>query len=374
MNQKDNKEVLGTLPPKCIVSPGQYIQGVGILDQLGEHAALLGEKAFVVADKFVWSVLGERIENAFIGKNVSLTRGLFQGETSRQEINRLTEQCQNSSCDLLIGVGGGKTLDTAKGIVLHLSLPLVILPTIASNDAPTSRIIVVYTEEGALSEVLRMPTSPNIVLVDTAVIAQAPVRFLVAGIGDALSTKFEVEQNLRTKSLNLLQGRQTQASLVLANTCYDIIRTYGQLAVDAVSENLVTEAVELVVEANIYHSGIGFESGGLAAAHAMTRGFSITPEMKGAFHGEQVAFGLLVQLVLENRKREELIDLIDFYRSIGLPCCLADLGLKDATQQQLQRIAIASCAENSHIYKMSVHIDEKSLLDAIQFADMLGRS
>jgi glycerol dehydrogenase len=256
---------------------------------------------------------------------------------------------------------------------MALSLPIIIVPTIASNDAPTTRIIVIYDQEGALAEVLRTPFNPNVVLVDTRVIAQAPVRFFVSGVGDALPTKFETEQSRTTRALNLFDGRQTYTGWVLSDTCYRLIRQYGLPAKKAVARRLVTEAVERVVEASIYLSGMGVECGGLGAAHALTRGFSATKEMHGALHGEEVAFGLLVQLVLENRDQAFLDDIFKFYRSIGLPCTLGDLGLKEPAPTHLQVIAERTCAAGSHIYKMAVDIDERRLVDAILLADALGQ-
>ena len=372
--KKDSANLsLREIPPKIAGGPGRYIQGVRALDLLGETLGGFGEKSLIVSDDIVWSILGERITEGLEESGFKSVLASFGGECCHSEIERISALCRDSGCDVVIGLGGGKTLDTAKAVSTHLSLPVVIAPTIASNDAPTSRIIVIYNEQGALTEVQYTPFNPNVVIVDTEVIANAPVRFLVAGIGDALPTKFEAEQSYATGSLNLYNGRPIHTSLVLADTCYRLIRQYGVLAKKAVERNLVTEAVELVVEANIYLSGLGVECGGLAAAHALTRGFSATEEMHGALHGEEVAFGLLVQLVLENRSQNFLDDFIGFYRSIGLPCTLGALGLKNATENHLQVIAERSCYEGSHIYKMAVHVDERSLIDAILMADALGQ-
>ena len=371
--KNSSKLRLREIPPKIAGGPGRYIQGVGALDLLGETLGDFGEKPLIVSDDIVWSILGGRITSGLETSGVKSVLASFGGECSHSEIDRISKLSQKSGCDVVIGLGGGKTLDTAKAVSTALSLPVVIAPTIASNDAPTSRIIVIYDEQGALVEVQFMPFNPNVVLVDTKVIANAPVRFLIAGIGDALPTKFEAEQSYATGALNLYSGRPIHTSLVLADTCYRLIRQYGLLAKKAVERNLVTEAVELVVEANIYLSGLGVECGGLAAAHALTRGFSVTEEMHGVLHGEEVAFGLLVQLVLENRSQDFLDDFIEFYRAIGLPCTLRELGLEKATDKHLHVIAERSCYEGSHIYKMAVPVDEKILIDAILLADALGQ-
>lgn len=363
----------GTIPPKIAAAPGQYVQGVGTLDLLGKTLKAFGEIPLILSDGVVWSILGERVTAGMAESGMKPILVTFGGECSYAEIDRISAICRDAGGDVVIGLGGGKVLDTAKAVAVDRSLPIIIAPTIASNDAPTSRNIVIYNEKGALVEVQRMKANPNVILVDTAVIADAPVRFLIAGIGDALPTKFEAEQSAATRSLNLFGGRPTHTSLVLADTCYRLIRQYGLPAKKAVERHLVTEPVELVVEANIFLSGLGFESGGLAAAHALTRGFSVTEEMHGSLHGEEVAFGLLVQLILENRSHDFMDDIFRFYRSIGLPCTLADLGLKNPTPQHLRIIAERSCAEGSHMHKMVAYVDERCLIDAILAADALGR-
>jgi glycerol dehydrogenase len=117
----------------------------------------------------------------------------FNGECSHVEINRLIAILKQHGCRGVVGIGGGKTLDTAKAIGYYQKLPVVVIPTIASTDAPTSALSVIYTEAGEFEEYLIYPKNPDMVVMDTAIIAKAPVRLLVAGMGDALSTWFEAK-------------------------------------------------------------------------------------------------------------------------------------------------------------------------------------
>jgi len=359
--------------PRVIGFPGRYLQGRGALDRLGELVAGLGANPLILADPFVWPLLEKRVQAALAGRVDRFQVTIFGGECTHQEVDRVADVARSGGCDLVIGLGGGKTLDTAKASTLKNPLSLVIVPTIASNDAPVSRLAVIYSQSHELKEVLRLPANPDLVLVDTGVIASAPARFLVSGMGDALPTKFEAEQSLATAALNLWDGRQTYSGMVLADLSYRLIRENGLAAKLAVERGLVTEAVELVVEANILLSGLGFESGGLACAHALTRGTSATPEMHGALHGEEVAFGLLVQLVLENRPLEFIEDLLEFYGQVGLPRTLADLGLSEPTEDHYRLMAEKSCQEGSHIYKMAVPVDQKILIDALKMTEALGQ-
>jgi glycerol dehydrogenase len=263
-------------------------------------------------------------------------------------------------------MGGGKTIDTAKGVSLNLGLPIVVVPTIASNDAPTSRLIVVYDQDHRISEVLKLPRNPDFVVVDTAIVAGAPPRFLVAGIGDAIAKKFEAEQCALTGARNFFDGLPTRAALALCEACYSIIRGQGAEAVDAVKRGLIDESVENTIEATVLLSGIGFESGGLALAHGLTRGLTAQSEARGALHGEMVAWGLLVQLLAEGRPSAFVDDILGFYRKVELPRRLSDLGFSDPEPRTVAEIAETTCREAPYVANMARKLSAERLAACIQ--------
>lgn len=362
---------------KILGAPQRYIQGPGAIAELGTIAAGLGRRPFVVADATVTATVGPDIRTGLEAAGLAPTFGAFSGEITRPEIDRMTAACRDAGADLVIGAGGGKAIDTAKGVKLALGLPMIVLPTIASNDSPTSRVIVIYDEHHRITDIPRLPANPEIVLVDTAIIARAPLRFLRAGIGDALSKKFEVEQNVRGGGSNFYNGRATATAVHLAGLCYDMLRRHAEGACAAVERQEVTADLEHTVEAAILLSGLGFESGGLAAAHALTRGLTAVPETSHALHGEMVAFGLLVQLVLEDRDQAFLDDLLGFYKRVGLSSSLAALGLVEPTSAQIALMAAKSWDEGPAYVRTMLErgpMDGARFAAAIARADMLGRA
>ena len=159
----------------------------------------------------------------------------------------------------------------------------------------------------------------------------------------------------------------------LARLCYDTLLEDGVKARLAVQNGVCTKAVEHVIEANTYLSGLGFESGGLAGAHAIHNGFTAVPETHSMYHGEKVAFGTLVQLVLENASEEELEEVLGFCEAVGLPTTLRQLGIEQPKAEQLMEVAKLACADSDTLHNMPFEVTPDSVYAAILTADALGR-
>lgn len=355
-------------------SPGRYFQGAGIVDQAGRFVKHLGKRFFLLADNVVLGIAGERIELALQAEGLAVAKETFFGECCEKEINRLGELSLAGGADVVIGMGGGKAADTAKMINIKFGLPVVIIPTVASTDAPTSQLAVVYDDNHVKAGIRFMNRGPDVVLVDTGIIARAPIRTFRAGIGDALSTSFEAEACFASQAKNIFGVKPTRAALSLARLSLEILKDKAINALQAVESGAVNDDLEVVVEATILLSGLGFESGGLAAAHSIHGGFTAIPAMQKSLHGELVAFGVLAQCVLEKRDDSFMADLFKFYQAVSLPMTLADLGLAERVDASLHEVVKKVCVPGSYIYNMPVSVDEASVIDAIKVADRLGRS
>jgi glycerol dehydrogenase len=301
------------------------------------------------------------------------TEEAFRGEASDGEISRLATLGKDLGCDVLLASGGGKAIDAVKAAAEDLGVPSVIVPTIASNDAPCSALSVIYHEDGTFHRLRPLIQSPALVLVDTEIIAKAPVRQLVSGMGDALATWFEAVACRQSGARNNFGGHITEAALGLAHLCLDTLLADGRDAKTSCERQLVTPALERVVEANTLLSGLGFESGGVAVAHALSEGFSVIHEMHPFTHGEKVAFGLLTQLVLEGRPAAETEDICRFCLDVGLPVTLADLGCAGIDEATLRKAAIDAAAPGKPSHNMPFPVSGERLYDALLAADALGR-
>jgi glycerol dehydrogenase len=287
-------------------APSRYTQGRNATASLGEEIVKLGltGPALILAGKTAISMLSAVWQSSLSAAGLAYTICPFAGECSVSEIERGKTEARKSGARIIIGAGGGKVLDTARAVAADLQLPVVNCPTVASSDAPCSALSVVYTDEGVFHEYRIYGRNPDLVLVDTEVIARSPARLLVAGMGDALATWFEAKVCSDGNIRNMRGGASTRSALALAELCYRTLLADGTAALRALETHTVTPALERLVEANTLLSGLGFESSGLAAAHALHNGLTAAPETHHFWHGEKVAFGVLVQLMMEAKPRE----------------------------------------------------------------------
>ncbi|MNI35888.1 Glycerol dehydrogenase [compost metagenome] len=368
---------------KAFISPTKYVQGEDELLNLGYFVKTFGDSALLIAHPDDVNRVKDKLESTKNKFNITLVESGFKGECSREEVQRLQQLAKEHACSCTIGLGGGKAIDTAKCVAEGEAL--IIVPTIAATDAPTSHSAVMYTPDGEFDDYAYFKQSPSVVMIDTTVIAKAPTRFLVAGMGDALSTYFEARATSRSYS-NVNAGlpcgvhegvcgpaKGTNTALVLAKFCYETLLNDGIQAKVSCDSNLVTPALENIVEANILLSGLGFESGGLAAAHAIHNGLTSLEGTHHYFHGEKVAFCTIAQLVLENAAKEELNEVLEFCAAVGLPVCLADIGVDSYTYDEILSVAKKTCIPEESIHSMPFPITEEAVAAAIVVADQMGQ-
>jgi len=358
------------------LAPSRYVQGAGALAEIGIHAARMGTKALFIGGKTSLDVCGSRVEAGLKNNKVGCHREVFSGECSDKEISRLVDVAKANGVDLVIAAGGGKVIDTGKAVSYEMKIPVIVVPTIAATDSPCSAVSVIYSEHGIFERYLVLPKNPDCVLVDTTIVANAPVEFLVSGMGDALATYWEADTCAKSCKPNALTGAcpPTLSSLALARLCYDTLLEYGLQAKLAVEQKSVTPAVEAVVEANTLLSGLGFESGGLAGAHAVHNGLTVLEASHARFHGEKVAFGVVTQMVLEGRPSKDVDQVLDFCLSVGLPVCLEDLGVSGPSREDVRRVAEATTAPGETIHSTWFPVTAEMVESAIWAADALGRN
>jgi glycerol dehydrogenase len=355
-----------------MVFPGKYIQGAGAIAELPALVKLFGSRGLILASPTVHKrVLPE--SGIDLDANALLSEP-FGGECCERELSRVAAIIREKNVDVLVGMGGGKTIDTAKIAADRAAIPVLIVPTITSTDAPCSGCAVLYSDKGVFEQVYYQKSNPAAVIVDTSIIAKAPVRFLVAGMGDALSTWFEANSCHRTQSRNECGGLGMPSGLTLARLCYDTLLQYGIAAKIACERQLITPAFERIVEANTLLSGLGFESCGLASAHSIHNGLTALEETHAYYHGEKVAFGVLAGLQLTAALPEESDRVFSFCEDVGLPTTLVEIGIRDIDCGRLLSVAQKACAPTEGIHHEAGEITPEKVLQAMLAANAIGEA
>lgn len=352
--------------------PGRYIQGPDALKSLNDEINRFGKNGFIIADPFVYDkILPDYFTDT--GGQVELESERFEGECTDNEIKRLVGILKELQSDVVIGFGGGKTLDTAKAVSYELKKPMIIIPSLASTDAPCSALSVIYTEEGEVDRYLILPENPNVIIVDTKIIVGAPTRFLISGMGDALATWFEAESCKNAYSPNMTGKHGSMTAHFLAQLCFETLLEYGEAAKEACDAGVTTPALEKVVESNTLLSGLGFESGGLATAHSIHNGLTVLEQTHDYYHGEKVTIGVLASLFLTDKPIETIDVVYGFCKSIGLPVTLEQIGLKEVTDDELRKVAKASVKEGETIHNEAIPVTADTVFNALKMADQYGK-
>lgn len=349
-------------------SPGRYIQGKGMMKYIGDYVSFLGKRACILVDKSLPNNLLEKIREGLNKTNVEYSTHKFDGIVTVSRIDDFSRRIKNEGgCEVVIGVGGGKTLDAAKMVAHRLKARRIMVPTIASTDAPTSSLAVVDKEGGkTFAEFYKW--NPDFVLVDTEIIVNAPVRFFLAGIGDAVSKKYEIQTAISAGMKNVFGGKQVFFISDLAHICYQTLLRFGLEARYSVERKEITEAVEQIITSTILLSGIAFENGGLLGAHDISAVLYEKRYGDGWLHGELVALGTLCQIILEKYPQKEFLTTYAFLKSLNLPCKLSDIGISADNQELINSIAHELTLR---FHKAKFNVTQKAIFHTFQLLEKI---
>ncbi len=286
--------------------------------------------------------------------NVELTFVPYHGECSLNEVQRISTIANGTTIDAIIGIGGGKVLDLTKAVAHETSTEAILIPTLASTCSAWTPLSVFYTEEGEFTHYTIFPKSSLIVLIEPSIILHSPVKYIRAGIADTLAKWYEADVLIRELQELPLPVKIAHQS---ARLCQIVLLEHSQAALEAMEEKKASPAFLQVIEAIIVAGGMvggfGDRYGRIAAAHSVHNGLTVAPDTHHLLHGEKVAYGILVQLVLEENF-EEVASLLSFYQSLELPILLKDLGLDNSEK-------LTAIAERTVAVGESIHYLEKNL-------------
>lgn len=347
-----------------------YSMGEGVLRKIGNVAEKYGKKALVVGGKKALAVSQDSIVTSLKEKGISIIDCLwYGGECTYKNIDTLKTKVEAEGVEVIIGVGGGKALDTAKAAGAKTNVPVITVPTIASTCAAVTCLSVVYTEKGDYEGIIFYDDAPPVyTFISVDIIAKAPTKYLWAGIGDTLSKYYEVDITSRGVRL----PHEGAMGKSISKLCVEPLIQYGGKALEdnkkGVSSFELQEVVlNIIITTGIVSLLVGEEYLS-ASAHGIFYGLTILEEIeKHHLHGEVVAYGVLVLLMLDGQK-EEVERLISFYKEISLPTSLKDLNV--ANDEKILDAVLDKTIMTEDHQKMPYPVTKEMYYEAIQKLEM----
>lgn len=262
------------------------------------------------------------------------------GYSSQEAVDSIAAKSKQS--DVIIGIGGGIILDTAKAVADYLNIEVVLIPTVVGTCAGSTPLSVIYTPEGAFSRVAYHKRSSYLTLIDPAFLIHAPIEYLKSGIADTLAKWYEAEAIIRNAADERSASLFVQAALNQSVFIRDVLLKEGTEAVKNSEAGMVTpgfiQTIEAVITLAGTVGGFGGRYGRMSGAHAVHNGLSYIDETHTILHGQKVAYGILVQLAVEKRTTE-IEELLAFYQELGFPTNLASLNIVSNEDEAKQIIA-----------------------------------
>ncbi|WP_404783691.1 iron-containing alcohol dehydrogenase family protein [Altericista sp. CCNU0014] len=353
-------------PAVLAIAPARVFRGAQLLQQAGPIVARLGTRPLIVGGERSLEAVRPALLAALEQQSLVSSEVACKNACTEKSLKRLKQAAIAHQADVVVGVGGGKVLDAAKLLAHQCGLPIVTVPTSAATCAAWTALSNVYTEAGAFQYDVGLPQCPNVLLLDYDIIATAPVRTLIAGIGDALAKWYEA-------SVSSGHSQQTMiiAAVQQARVLRDILLQKSVEAIAQPGSAAWQEAIDATVLMAGVIGGIGGAQCRTVAAHAVHNGLTHVDENHTSLHGEKVAYGILVQLRLEEMLQGSQLavaarqQLTKFYQEIGLPLTLADLGLGGVSLAALERAAQVACAPGSDLHHLPFAVSPAELLAAM---------
>ena len=348
------------------ISPARVLRGENCLANSGQEIAKLGMRPLVVGGNNTLNAIKPFLEPVLKAEKLVSKSASYSPDCAESSLLKLKNLVKEHQADLVIGVGGGKALDTAKLLAHQCSLPIVTIPTSGATCAAWTALSNIYSEAGAFEYDVTLSRCPELLILDYSLVRTAPQRTLVAGIGDAIAKWYEASVSSGESSSTLLISAVQQARILR-----DILFQKSAIALQKPDSNERREVVDATVLLAGVIGGIGGAECRTVAAHAVHNGLTHLVEAHDVLHGEKVAYGILVQLRLEEMVQGNLLaassrqQLIKFYTEIGLPKTLEDLGLSNVSLAQLRKVAIIATQPQSDIHRLPFSVSAEQLIAAM---------
>ncbi|EKQ58118.1 MULTISPECIES: iron-containing alcohol dehydrogenase family protein [unclassified Clostridium] len=355
-----------------VQTPYEYVNEPNVISKSGNYVRKLGNNALIIGGKTALSITQSQITESFEENNIHFSIKEFSGYPTKKIISEYKEYGKENKINVIVGIGGGRVLDTTKAVGNELGIPVVAIPTIAATCASWAAVSIIYDEEGNQVDFYQSKQSANLILADTKILSEAPDRYLKAGIIDTLAKWYETEPNLKNND-----SLQLKLQIETAKLGFDTLVEKSTKYFDSENRKDNLNDFKQIVDSIIMLAGLvgSIKSeefyGGIA--HPFYNSSTKIPETRTKLHGEKVAFGILSQLVLEEKPQEEIIKAYNLFIKFDAPTTLKEIGIVDQVEEKVNLIA-EDVLNNSSFYKgVSYKLTSDIIKNAILKADSIGR-
>lgn len=356
-----------TLSPTLLaVAPARILRGHDILLEAAAAIAGFGRRPLIVSGDRSGAIAHSHLQRLLEQQQLSPSYASYLPNCSETSLAFLRQAVSDRSADCIIGVGGGKALDTAKLLAYQCQLPVVTLPTSPATCAAWTALSNIYSDAGAFQYDVPLERAPDLLVLDYNLLQTAPQRLLVSGIGDALAKWYEASASSGQATATL-----TIAAVQQARVLRDILLQKSVAALQSPGGEDWREVVDATVLLAGVSGGLGGANCRTVAAHAVHNGLTHLKGSRVTWHGEKVAYGILVQLRLEEMVQGSQLaasarqQLLTFYNEVGLPQTLENLGLQDITLAELRYCAEVATQPNSDIHRLPFAVKPDLLIAAM---------
>ncbi len=301
--------------------PKKVVVGYGVIEEAGKFFREVyprENRALIVLGPRIYDLYFSRLKGSLEAVGIEVDYIIVR-EASVEEAEKVAVTARETGAEVIVGFGGGRSIDLAKYASKNSGVGFVSLPTVASHDGITSP----FASLRGFNKPMSVPAkSPDLILIDVSIVASAPRRYNMAGFGDLIGKLTSVRD---WKLAHKLRGEyygEYAASLALLSAKH--VAAYSREIAAGTMEGLRV-LLEALVSSGVAMGIAGSTRPASGSEHLFAHALMMVAKRK-PLHGEAVGVGTIMMSYLHGLKWRRIRGLL---RRVGLPTTAEELGVTE---------------------------------------------